>query len=56
MKASLGSVEFITSLFNSEDESKKIVEAVSSSSHGSDFVHAALSVNNKKVMFLFVIE
>ncbi|KAG5528606.1 hypothetical protein RHGRI_029332 [Rhododendron griersonianum] len=49
LKASLGSVEFITSLFNSEDESKKIVEAVSSSSHGSDFVHAALAVNNKKV-------
>lgn len=49
LKASLGSVEFITSLFNSEDESKKIVEAVSTSSHGSDFVHAALSVNNKKV-------
>ncbi|KAF7130727.1 hypothetical protein RHSIM_Rhsim10G0112400 [Rhododendron simsii] len=49
LKASLGSVEFITSLFNSEDESKKIMEAVSSSSHGSDFVHAALAVNNKKV-------
>ncbi|XP_058188328.1 probable cadmium/zinc-transporting ATPase HMA1, chloroplastic [Rhododendron vialii] len=49
LKASLGSVEFITSLFNSEDESKKIVEAVISSSHGSDFVHAALAINNKKV-------
>ena len=51
LKASLGSVEFITSHFNSADESKKIMEAVSTSSHGTDFVHAALSVN-KKVIFL----
>ncbi|XP_059623941.1 probable cadmium/zinc-transporting ATPase HMA1, chloroplastic [Cornus florida] len=49
LKASLGSVEYITSLLNSEGESKIIKEAVSTSSHGSDFVRAALSINNKKV-------
>ncbi|KAL2455321.1 putative cadmium/zinc-transporting ATPase HMA1 [Abeliophyllum distichum] len=49
MKASLGSVEYITSLLQSDDESKKIKEAVSTSSYGEDFVRAALSVNNKKV-------
>lgn len=49
LKASLGSVEFVTSLFSSEDESKKIMEAVSTSSYGIHFVRAALSVNNKKV-------
>ncbi|WCJ31276.1 heavy metal atpase 1 [Euphorbia peplus] len=47
LKASLGSVEFITSLFKSEDESKKIKEAVNASSYGSDLVHAALSVDKK---------
>ncbi|GJS70016.1 PHD finger protein-like protein, partial [Tanacetum coccineum] len=31
-----------------EDESKKITEAVIKSSHGTDLVRAALSVNNKK--------
>ncbi|KAJ0040325.1 hypothetical protein Pint_27978 [Pistacia integerrima] len=46
-KASLGSVEFITSLCKSEVESRKIKEAVDSSSYGSNFVHAALSVNEK---------
>ncbi|PIN17737.1 Cation transport ATPase [Handroanthus impetiginosus] len=49
LKASIGSVEYITSLFTSNDESKKIREAVSTSSYGGDFVRAALSVNNKKV-------
>lgn len=51
MKASLGSVDFITSFCKSEDESKKIKEAVNASSYGSEFVHAALAVN-QKVMFL----
>ncbi|XP_031253627.1 probable cadmium/zinc-transporting ATPase HMA1, chloroplastic [Pistacia vera] len=46
-KASLGSVEFITSLCKSEVESRKIKEAVDGSSYGSNFVHAALSVNEK---------
>ncbi|KAI3451976.1 hypothetical protein Pfo_008641 [Paulownia fortunei] len=49
LKASIGSVEYITSLFTSDDESKKFEEAVSTSSYGSDFVRAALSVNNEKV-------
>ncbi|KAA8531652.1 hypothetical protein F0562_006631 [Nyssa sinensis] len=49
LKASLGSVEYVASLFNSKDESIKIKEAVSTSSYGSNFVRAALSVNNKKV-------
>lgn len=49
LKASLGSVEYISSLFNSGDESKKIKEAVNSSSYRGDFIRAALSVNNKKV-------
>ncbi|KAK6237700.1 hypothetical protein QUC31_003169 [Theobroma cacao] len=47
LKASLGSVEFITSLCKSEDESRKIRAAVNASTYGSDFVHAALSVNEK---------
>ncbi|GKA37813.1 probable cadmium/zinc-transporting ATPase HMA1, chloroplastic, partial [Tanacetum coccineum] len=49
LKASLGSVEYITSQFNSKAESQKITEAVIKSSHGTDLVRAALSVNNKKV-------
>lgn len=49
MKASIGSVEYITSLFISDDESRKVREAVSTSSYGGDFVRAALSVNNKVV-------
>lgn len=47
LKASLGSVEFIASLCKSEDESRKIKEAVNASSYGRDFVHAALSVEEK---------
>ncbi|QDP16882.1 hypothetical protein Tsubulata_009111 [Turnera subulata] len=47
VKASLGSVDFITSLCKSEDKSRKIKEAVHSSSYGSDLVHAALSVDEK---------
>lgn len=49
LKASLGSVEFISSLFSSKDESEKIIEAVNTSSYGTEFARAALSVNNKKV-------
>ncbi|XP_061339991.1 probable cadmium/zinc-transporting ATPase HMA1, chloroplastic [Gastrolobium bilobum] len=47
LKASLGSVDFITSFCQSEDESKKIKEAVNTSSYGSEFIQAALSVNQK---------
>ncbi|CAA7040751.1 unnamed protein product [Microthlaspi erraticum] len=46
-KASLGSVEFITSLFESQDESRKIKDAVNSSLYGNDFVHAVLSLDQK---------
>ncbi|XP_010429275.1 PREDICTED: probable cadmium/zinc-transporting ATPase HMA1, chloroplastic [Camelina sativa] len=46
-KASLGSVEFITSLFESQDESRKIKNAVNSSLYGNDFVHAVLSLDQK---------
>ncbi|KAL7101442.1 hypothetical protein ACP275_08G054200 [Erythranthe tilingii] len=49
LKASIGSVEYITSLFTSDAESKKIKEAFSTSSYGDYFVRAALSVNNEKV-------
>lgn len=47
MKASLGSIEFVTSFCKSKDELKQIKEAVSASSYGRDLVHAALSVNKK---------
>ncbi|XP_021633151.1 probable cadmium/zinc-transporting ATPase HMA1, chloroplastic isoform X2 [Manihot esculenta] len=47
LKASLGSIEFITSLCKSEDKSRKIKEAVNASPYGSDFVHAALSIEEK---------
>ncbi|XP_023640287.1 probable cadmium/zinc-transporting ATPase HMA1, chloroplastic isoform X2 [Capsella rubella] len=46
-KALLGSVEFITSLFKSQDESRKIKNAVNSSLYGNDFVHAVLSLDQK---------
>lgn len=49
MKASLGSIDFITSFCQSEDELKKIKEAINASSYGSEFVHAALSINKKVV-------
>lgn len=47
LRASLGSIDFITSLCKSEDKSRKIKEAVNASSYGSDFVHAALSIDDK---------
>ncbi|CAJ1942905.1 unnamed protein product [Sphenostylis stenocarpa] len=47
LKASLGSIDFVTSFCQSEDESEKIKEAVNTSSYGSEYVHAALSVNQK---------
>lgn len=53
MKASLGSVEYITSQFISKAESQKINDAVIKSSYGTDLVRAALSVNNKKVKLNF---
>ncbi|KAG7035169.1 putative cadmium/zinc-transporting ATPase HMA1, chloroplastic [Cucurbita argyrosperma subsp. argyrosperma] len=47
LKASLGSLDFITSLYKSDTKSKKIKEAASTSSYGSEFVHAALAVDGK---------
>nr|KYP74012.1 hypothetical protein KK1_006680 [Cajanus cajan] len=52
LKASLGSIDFITSFCQSEDESEKIKEAVNTSSYGSEYVHAALSVNKKVVTLI----
>lgn len=40
-------MDFITSFCKSENESRKIKEAVRASSYGSEFVHAALSVDQK---------
>ena len=54
VKATLGSVEYIASLCKTEDESQKIKEAVSTSAYGNEFVHAALSVN-EKVNFIEVL-
>ncbi|EPS71968.1 hypothetical protein M569_02788, partial [Genlisea aurea] len=53
LKASMGSVEYITSLFTSADESAKVKEACSTSCYGDEFVRAALSVNNKVTLFHF---
>lgn len=53
LKVMLGSVEYIASLCKNEDESRKIKEAVSTSTYGDDFVHAALAVNEKVTLFHF---
>lgn len=53
LRASLGSIEYIASLCKSEVESNKIKEAVNASVYGSNFVHAALSVNKKVTLFHF---
>ncbi|XP_043707892.1 probable cadmium/zinc-transporting ATPase HMA1, chloroplastic [Telopea speciosissima] len=53
LKASLGSIEYIASRCKSVDESSKIKEAVSTSAYGNNFVHAALSVNEKVTLFHF---
>ncbi|KAJ6794952.1 putative cadmium/zinc-transporting ATPase HMA1, chloroplastic isoform X1 [Iris pallida] len=53
LNASLGSVEYVASLFKSNVESEKIKEAVRTSAYGSDFVQAALSVNKKVTLFHF---
>lgn len=53
LKASLGSVEYISSLCKSGDESNKIMEAARTSAFGSNFVQAALSVNRKVTLLHF---
>lgn len=47
LRASLGSVDFITSRCKSKFDSEKIKDAADASSYGSEFVRAALSVNEK---------
>jgi hypothetical protein len=46
-KASIGSVEYISSLYRFNGESEQIKEAVKSSAFGPEFVQAALSVDKK---------
>ncbi|KAH9315020.1 hypothetical protein KI387_023647, partial [Taxus chinensis] len=53
LKARLGSLEYITSIFRNEFESRKIKEAASASSYGCDLVRAVLSVNKKVTLFHF---
>ncbi|KMT09768.1 hypothetical protein BVRB_6g127490 isoform A [Beta vulgaris subsp. vulgaris] len=53
VKATLGSVDYIASLFKSKDESQKIKEAVDTSAYGNEFVHAALLMDEKVTLFHF---
>jgi hypothetical protein len=46
-KASIGSVEYISSLYRSNGESEQIKQAVKCSAFGPEFVQAALSVDKK---------
>ncbi|KAG8074825.1 hypothetical protein GUJ93_ZPchr0006g41047 [Zizania palustris] len=52
-KASIGSVEYISSLYRSSGESEQLKEAVKASAFGPDFVQAALSVDKKVTLFHF---
>ncbi|KAI4970595.1 hypothetical protein ZWY2020_001509 [Hordeum vulgare] len=52
-KASIGSVEYISSLYRSYGESEQIKEAVKCSAFGPEFVQAALSVDKKVTLFHF---
>ncbi|CAM0909576.1 unnamed protein product [Alopecurus aequalis] len=52
-EASIGSVEYISSLYRSNGESEQIKEAVKSSCFGPEFVQAALSVDKKVTLFHF---
>lgn len=53
LKATLGSVDYIASLCKTEGVSQRIKEALSTSAYGNEFVHAALSVNEKVTLFHF---
>ncbi|KAK1268499.1 hypothetical protein QJS04_geneDACA006282 [Acorus gramineus] len=53
LKASLGSVDYIASLCNSNAESEYLKEAVKNSSYGCEYVHAALSIDKKVTLFHF---
>uniref|UniRef100_A0ACD5UIT8 Uncharacterized protein n=1 Tax=Avena sativa TaxID=4498 RepID=A0ACD5UIT8_AVESA len=52
-KASIGSVEYISSLYISNGESEQIKQAVKCSAFGPEFVQAALSVDKKVTLFHF---
>ncbi|TVU08625.1 hypothetical protein EJB05_42034, partial [Eragrostis curvula] len=52
-KASIGSVEYISSLYRSSGESEQIKQAAKSSAYGPEFVQAALSVDKKVTLFHF---
>ncbi|XP_051198856.1 probable cadmium/zinc-transporting ATPase HMA1, chloroplastic isoform X2 [Lolium perenne] len=52
-KASIGSVEYISSLYRSNGESEQIKQAVKCSAFGPEFVQAALSVDKKVTLFHF---
>ncbi|KAJ4816369.1 Heavy metal ATPase 1 [Rhynchospora pubera] len=52
-KASLGSIEYISSLYKATDESERIKQAAKASVYGPDFIQAALSVNKKVTLFHF---
>ena len=47
LRASIGSVDYIASLCKSDSESERIKEAARASGYGSEFVQAALSVDQK---------
>ncbi|PKA48858.1 putative cadmium/zinc-transporting ATPase HMA1, chloroplastic [Apostasia shenzhenica] len=53
LNASLGSVEYIASMCKSDRESDKIKLAAKTSAYGSNFVQAALTVNEKVTLFHF---
>ncbi|KAM0852671.1 hypothetical protein ACQ4PT_051605 [Festuca glaucescens] len=52
-KASIGSVEYISSLYRTNGESEQIKQAVKCSAFGPEFVQAALSVDKKVTLFHF---
>ncbi|KXG20697.1 probable cadmium/zinc-transporting ATPase HMA1, chloroplastic isoform X2 [Sorghum bicolor] len=52
-EASIGSVDYISSLYRSNGESEQIRAAAKSSAYGPEFVQAALSVDKKVTLFHF---
>ncbi|KAK8456035.1 hypothetical protein SEVIR_4G265200v4 [Setaria viridis] len=52
-EASIGSVDYISSLYRSNGESEQIKQAVKGSAYGPEFVQAALSVDKKVTLFHF---
>ncbi|XP_066376662.1 probable cadmium/zinc-transporting ATPase HMA1, chloroplastic isoform X2 [Miscanthus floridulus] len=52
-EASIGSVDYISSLYRSNGESEQIRAAAKSSAYGPEFIQAALSVDKKVTLFHF---